>query len=151
MENNFISNGEDYALEHFGVQGMRWGIRKGVTSDTLSSRNSKLEKKQVRVDTKRGKVGMKKAKFEIKRGKRETRALEDAYTNTRANKKLKKSINKVRKATKKYAKLEKKSVKIGKQIHNNKQMISYMSKQKISTLNPSTVNLGKSAVTDSDK
>ena len=150
MDNTFIANGEDYALEHFGVQGMRWGVRNGVTADTLSSRNSNLEKKQIRVDTKQGKVGMKKAKLEIQKGKREKRAVDDAYTNTRANKKLKKSINRVRKATKKYAKLEKKSVKIGKKIHKNKQMLSYMSKQKISTINPSTVNLGKSAVTGPD-
>lgn len=121
-------NGE---LTHYGVMGMKWGVRRG----RASSAYTKAVKKQNKLDTKSNALKLKAAKSQLKATKKMNRA-----SNNIAYKKALKVQLKANKLNLKSAKLEKKGLKWTKKM--NEVFVNY----DIKRVDKSTSSKGKKYV-----
>lgn len=118
-------------LQHYGVVGMKWGVRRGNASKAFAKSSTKAKKMHTQAVNK----NLKSAKLQKKALKKETNA-----TSEKQYRKARKMQFKANKLTLKSAKLQKKAMKW------EKRMSKEFSNVKISDVSPEHLEIGKQYV-----
>ena len=143
---------------HFGVKGMRWGKRRGPTSESLAKRkakyikkqermgikNTKLEKRIVNADSKAGFYKKEAGKYQTKFNKQVVDTMASGGSK-RATKKAKRYAKRLKKYNEYDVLFTRKSAKYKRMIYKNKKLHSKLD-VKIKDIDKQSLALGKAAV-----
>lgn len=92
-------NYEEY-LQHYGVLGMKWGVRRGRTQQAYAKASKKLKKLETKVDKAQAKARKASSKADRKQYGMFTNEKKAAKSRAKANKQLYKAAKKMKKASK---------------------------------------------------